>query len=469
MVVSSATRVTSTRRAKRRRRWVTSSQRSVAAATLLDQRVQSGGLHEGALGRRFLDGCGGIHGEIQPLGTSVSMLPHGECRVADRAIAGAAAEVAAQGRFEPLGGQRSGPLLLLLVQGEERHHDAWSTEAALAGVAGHHGGLGGVEGLAPGEPLHGDKRKALELVGGGDAGVGAVVVHPAVGAGLANGHGTGAAVAGGAPLLGAGLAQGLAQQLEHAGIGRGLAMAGLPVEQEVDHGVVSVIDRRVLRPVRGASLLTMWSGCFSAWPTMNDFASRPPATFAQCRRIGTGPVAGIALSGGCLMRHPSLHAPRRCGTLRGYHWHRKMADDRRGEPYGKESFGRGERGQRGDPGAQRTRDPGGRGEGLRRPRLSRRQRPGHRRGGGAAQVQRALLHGSKRGLYVRLLERMMARWNALLDDISVEDDPAEVLEAFIRSKMALSRRHPEGSRLFAAEILAGAPFLQEYLSGELRD
>ncbi|MEQ6917591.1 TetR/AcrR family transcriptional regulator [Halomonas aquatica] len=77
--------------------------------------------------------------------------------------------------------------------------------------------------------------------------------------------------------------------------------------------------------------------------------------------------------------------------------------------------------------------------------------------------------GSKRGLYVRLLERMMERWNALLDDISVEDDPAEVLEAFIRSKMQLSRRHPEGSRLFAAEILGGAPFLHEYLRGELRD
>lgn len=77
--------------------------------------------------------------------------------------------------------------------------------------------------------------------------------------------------------------------------------------------------------------------------------------------------------------------------------------------------------------------------------------------------------GSKRGLYVRLLERMMERWNALLDDISVDDDPAEVLEAFIRSKMQLSRRHPEGSRLFAAEILGGAPFLQDYLRGGLRD
>lgn len=77
--------------------------------------------------------------------------------------------------------------------------------------------------------------------------------------------------------------------------------------------------------------------------------------------------------------------------------------------------------------------------------------------------------GSKRQLYVALLERMMGRWNAMLDDISVDDDPAEVLEAFIRSKMELTRTHPQGSRLFAAEVLQGAPFLQAYLRGELRD
>ncbi|SDY02704.1 transcriptional regulator, TetR family [Aidingimonas halophila] len=77
--------------------------------------------------------------------------------------------------------------------------------------------------------------------------------------------------------------------------------------------------------------------------------------------------------------------------------------------------------------------------------------------------------GSKRRLYVALLERMMERWNAMLDDIRVEDDPAEVIEAFIRSKMQLTQTHPQGSRLFAAEILGGAPFLQEYLHGELRD
>lgn len=77
--------------------------------------------------------------------------------------------------------------------------------------------------------------------------------------------------------------------------------------------------------------------------------------------------------------------------------------------------------------------------------------------------------GSKRQLYVTLLERMMRRWNALLDEASVDDDPAEVLKAFIHSKMQLSRRHPEGSRLFAAEVIGGAPFLQDYLKGELRD
>ncbi|WP_287123917.1 TetR/AcrR family transcriptional regulator [Chromohalobacter sp.] len=77
--------------------------------------------------------------------------------------------------------------------------------------------------------------------------------------------------------------------------------------------------------------------------------------------------------------------------------------------------------------------------------------------------------GSKRELYVTLLERMMARWNAMLDDIDEDDDPGEVLESFIRSKMRLTQQHPQGSRLFAAEVLQGAPFLQSYLHGELRE
>nr|WP_295711639.1 TetR family transcriptional regulator C-terminal domain-containing protein [uncultured Halomonas sp.] len=77
--------------------------------------------------------------------------------------------------------------------------------------------------------------------------------------------------------------------------------------------------------------------------------------------------------------------------------------------------------------------------------------------------------GSKQALYVRLLDRMMRRWNEVLEDITPDSDPAEVLSDFIRTKMVLGQRYPEGSKLFAAEILAGAPFLNGYLAGELRE
>ncbi|AYF35223.1 TetR family transcriptional regulator [Vreelandella alkaliphila] len=77
--------------------------------------------------------------------------------------------------------------------------------------------------------------------------------------------------------------------------------------------------------------------------------------------------------------------------------------------------------------------------------------------------------GSKQLLYVRLLNRMMNRWNAVLEDITPDSDPAKVLSDFIRTKMMLGQRYPEGSKLFAAEILAGAPFLSNYLSGELKE
>ncbi|MBZ5487754.1 TetR family transcriptional regulator C-terminal domain-containing protein [Halomonas aquamarina] len=77
--------------------------------------------------------------------------------------------------------------------------------------------------------------------------------------------------------------------------------------------------------------------------------------------------------------------------------------------------------------------------------------------------------GSKQTLYIRLLNRMMRRWNAVLENITPDSDPGQVLSSFIRTKMVLGQRYPDGSRLFAAEILAGAPFLNEYLAGELRE
>ncbi|MCM2130758.1 TetR/AcrR family transcriptional regulator [Larsenimonas rhizosphaerae] len=70
---------------------------------------------------------------------------------------------------------------------------------------------------------------------------------------------------------------------------------------------------------------------------------------------------------------------------------------------------------------------------------------------------------SKLVLYKALLARTMQRWNEQIDDIRVEDDPAEVLSRFIRAKIEQARLHPQASRLFATEMLQGAPFLQDYL------
>ncbi len=210
----------------------------------------------------------------------MGVVAHGECRVADRPVAGAAAEVAAQRCLQALWGQqrrgRSTVRVLVLIEREQRHHDARGAEAALAAVALDHGRLGGMEALAPRQALHGGQHASLELMGRGDAGVGAVEADSAVGAGLTNGHRAGTTVAGGAALLGAGLAERVAQQLEHAGIGRSRAVAGLPVKQEVDHRLVSIVGVEAWareRPGSANSVLDRLVRLISAWSRFIRFAS----------------------------------------------------------------------------------------------------------------------------------------------------------------------------------------------------
>ena len=47
--------------------------------------------------------------------------------------------------------------------------------------------------------------------------------------------------------------------------------------------------------------------------------------------------------------------------------------------------------------------------------------------------------------------------------------PAEAIAAFIRTKVETSRTHPLASRLFAMEIIQGAPFLMTHLRTNMRD
>ncbi|MBW8189804.1 TetR/AcrR family transcriptional regulator [Neiella marina] len=75
---------------------------------------------------------------------------------------------------------------------------------------------------------------------------------------------------------------------------------------------------------------------------------------------------------------------------------------------------------------------------------------------------------SKSNLYVAVLDNLISLWNDFLNSITEDDDPAVVLDAFIRRKVEMSYTHPRSSKLFAMEIIQGAPHLKEYLRTDLR-
>lgn len=75
---------------------------------------------------------------------------------------------------------------------------------------------------------------------------------------------------------------------------------------------------------------------------------------------------------------------------------------------------------------------------------------------------------SKTNLYVAVLDNIITLWNDLLGEITVDDDPAEVLDRFIRKKVELSYTHPRASKLYAMEMIQGAPHLKGYIRTEMR-
>lgn len=89
----------------------------------------------------------------------------------------------------------------------------------------------------------------------------------------------------------------------------------------------------------------------------------------------------------------------------------------------------------------------------------------------AAGLPKANLHyhfGSKDDLYRALLARILHDWLAPLDGLTPEADPKQALGDYIRAKMAISAERPDASRVFANELLHGAPVLGELIRGELR-
>ena len=86
-------------------------------------------------------------------------------------------------------------------------------------------------------------------------------------------------------------------------------------------------------------------------------------------------------------------------------------------------------------------------------------------------LPKANLHyyfGSKEVLYRAVLARILSDWLAPTDGITADADPRTALEQYIRVKMALSAQRPDGSKVYANEMLHGAPVAKTILDTELR-
>jgi TetR/AcrR family transcriptional regulator len=74
---------------------------------------------------------------------------------------------------------------------------------------------------------------------------------------------------------------------------------------------------------------------------------------------------------------------------------------------------------------------------------------------------------TKERLYRAVVERVLSAWLEAASSFDTSDDPAEALTSYISAKMDLARTMPLGSRIWASEIMRGAPVIQDFLDTTL--
>ncbi|WP_026017999.1 HTH-type transcriptional regulator RutR [Yersinia enterocolitica] len=75
---------------------------------------------------------------------------------------------------------------------------------------------------------------------------------------------------------------------------------------------------------------------------------------------------------------------------------------------------------------------------------------------------------SKEALYIAVLKDILAIWLAPLKALQADQQPIDAIRHYIALKLAVSRDHPQASRLFCLEMIQGAPLLKQELAGELK-
>jgi TetR/AcrR family transcriptional regulator len=75
---------------------------------------------------------------------------------------------------------------------------------------------------------------------------------------------------------------------------------------------------------------------------------------------------------------------------------------------------------------------------------------------------------SKDEIYRVVLDRMLEAWLAPLRELDAEGDPMREIAGYIGRKLEMARDYPRESRLYAGEIMRGAPILKDVLAGPLK-
>lgn len=89
-----------------------------------------------------------------------------------------------------------------------------------------------------------------------------------------------------------------------------------------------------------------------------------------------------------------------------------------------------------------------------------------------AGLPKANLHyyfATKEDLYRRIVRDIFEIWLRAADSMDNAPGPVEGIGAYIEAKMEISRRHPNGSKVWAYEVMHRAPVIQDYLETTLRD
>lgn len=77
--------------------------------------------------------------------------------------------------------------------------------------------------------------------------------------------------------------------------------------------------------------------------------------------------------------------------------------------------------------------------------------------------------GRKEDIHKTLIERLLDTWLAPLEEMDSSGDPIPEIRSYIRRKLEMARDYPRESKLFANELIQGAPRVIDLLEGELKE